>query len=247
MLTHCIDAGASRFGYSLLRSTVSSAGVSIACLAADRVLFEHDGRAGSRAARETLKALVRRGGSLRHDGEAVNAVVEGVAGAVYLGRSAPGLFDTATQAGAIGFALWMLDIEAAVVTASVVRRYLFGNGRAEDNQVVAAVRGVVSGMPSIALPVPDARNEAYKPMHSYDAAAAGLWRIAHIFGWSHFPFSNHTLAEIGKWRMRADAGRDAKKVRIAAGLGPSKDPRIETRGTKRRRSDASKAARARRA
>lgn len=245
MLTHCFDAGASRSGYVLLRTVAFKTGVQISCLRYEHTLFEHDGRGGSAAARDKLRALVSDGEKLRHDGEVVNGVVEGIEGAVYLGRSAPGLFDTATQAGAIGFALWMLDIETVPTTARAVRKYLFGNDRGEDNQVVAAVRGVVSGMPPFALPVPHSLRESYWPMHCYDAAAAGLWRIAHGFGWSHFPFGNATLAEIARWRMMADAGRSEKKLRRAAGL-LEKKPRVETRGTRRRRSEAAKAAHARR-
>jgi hypothetical protein len=258
MLLANLDAGASKAGMSVLRATTEARGTRFVCLRHGHLDLELDGGAREEAAVGALITLADTALALRQVGERLVFVVEGIEGYVYPGRSTTHLFDTADQAGGIRLCLrtWARfrgvtfdDVrDVRKTTAKQVRRVLFGKqgDSAGDNEVVLAVQACVAGMPPMPVPVPSPSAKAYAAMHAYDASAAGLAVAVDILGWKTLRLPDAAIVEIIKYRgeeARREAEKKARKaVEIHGGTEPVKAPRIQSRHTRRRRSQAAQAA-----
>lgn len=255
MLHVVLDAGASKAGLAVIRSTREPRGVRFTCLRHGHLDLLLDGAAAEERASATLLSLLDWVLTVRAPGEPIRLLVEGVEGYVYQGRSSTHLFDTADQAGGIRmlartWARWH-GADAFTVgrtTATAVRRFLFGNARGiGDNEIVLTVRACVLGMPFIPVPVPSASSKAYAAMHSYDAAAAALVDAAQAMGLPRLVLPDEALAELARYRVLDGQRTSEKKVRKAMKDAGVKVPRGQSRHTRRRRSEAVRAAVGRRA
>lgn len=250
MLFMAFDAGASKAGFSAVRATREPGGFRFACLRHAHVDLMLDGGEVEANAVSTLIGLFEWSLSVRDGSEPIVVVVEGVEGHVYAGRSSTHLFDTADQAGGIRLCArtWarMRGVSGFTVkrtTASAVRAFLFGKTRGiGDDEVVLTVRGCVSGMPLLRVPVPDERTAEGKAIHSYDAAAIALVEAAKAFGLPRISLPDAVLAEIAKYRALAGSREAEKKARAALKAAGVKVPRAQSRHTRRRRSEAAIAA-----
>lgn len=260
MIVVPLDAGASKAGMVGLRVSRSGAGVVFTCLRHAHLDLEMDGAQREETALDTLIALADWALAQREaEDEPIVFAVEGVEGHVYKGRSATSLFDTADQAGFVRgvlrcWARWRGvrrdTITVRKTTARAVRLFLFGRegASAGDNEVVIAVRACVKHMPPLSVPVPDSRRPEYRAMHAYDAAAVGLVVAAQDMRWTRIRLPDTALAELAKYKIANASAKAEKKVRDAvkaAGGTVPKAKRIVSRGTRRRISEASKAAKGR--
>lgn len=254
MLLVALDAGASKAGMVVIRATTSPAGTSFTCLRHAHMELELDGGAREEAAVSALIALADAALQLRQGDERLVFAVEGVEGFVYAGRSATHLFDTADQAGGIRLCLrtwarlrgvrWVDPRDVRKTTARACRRFVFGKQGDSfgDNEVVLAVQASVKGMPPMPVPVPSDGAKAYSAMHAYDAALVALAVAADVLGWKAMRLTNEALAAIARYRIQAEQTKATKKLLAAAGVTPPKAPRVQSRGTKRRRREAAIAA-----
>lgn len=254
MIVVPLDAGASKAGLAAIRSTRETAGVRFACLRHAHLDLMLDGGEREEMAVSTLIALADWALSVRQGDEQIVFVVEGVEGHVYAGRSTTHLFDTADQAGGIRLCLrtWarlrgVRGIKVKKTTASAVRRFLFGRTRVGDNEVVIAVRACVGGMPSIPVPVPSTSSKDYAAMHSYDAGAIALVTAVEEMGMARLALPDAALVDIAKFRSLEGERKSEKKARAALKAAGVKLPQQDSRHTRRRRSEASRAAAAKRA
>lgn len=259
MLIAALDAGASKAGMVVIRATKEVAGTRFSCLRHGHMELEGDGGAREEAAVTALLALADWTLQLRQGDERIVFAVEGIEGGVFAKSRASNLFDTADQAGGIRWCLrtwarwrglrWIDPRDVRKTTASKCRKFVFGKGDRHgsstsfgDDEVVLAVLGCVADMPPIPVPVPDPRNPAYAPMHSYDAALVALAVGADVLGWGSLRLPISTLTKIELHRVAAAQKKEAKKLLAAAGAKVPRAPRIESRGTKRRRREATIAA-----
>ena len=259
MILAALDSGASKAGMVAIRVTTSPAGTRFTCLRHGHMELECDGGAREEAAVTALLALADWALQLRAAGERVVFAVEGVEGFVYAGRSATHLFDTADQAGLIRGVIrawarlrgvtWVDPRDVRKTTAKKCRRFVFGTQGDSfgDNEVVLAVQACVADMPPMPVPVPSQGAKAYAAMHSYDAALVALAVGAELLGWPAFRLPDAALAEIAKYRIGAERTKAEKKVLAVAGVKTPRAPRVQSRGTKRRRSESARAAARRRA
>lgn len=255
MLLGALDAGASKAGMVVIRiTTVPGNGTRFECLRHAHMELECDGGAREEAAVTALLALADWTLQLRQGDERIVFAVEGVEGFVYEGRSSTHLFDTCDQAGGVRLCLrtwarfrgvkWADVRDVRKTTARACRRFVFGKGgdHVGDDEVVLAVQACVSNMPPMPVPVPSSSAKAYAPMHSYDAALVALAVGADVLGWPSFRLPPAALAAIAKRRIEAEREKAEKKLLAAAGVTPPKAPRVQSRGTKRRRREAAIAA-----
>lgn len=250
MIFLAFDAGASKGGFAAVRATREPDGFRFACLRHAHVDLMLDGAEREALAVSTLIGLFEWALTVRDGAEPIVVVVEGVEGFVYAGRSSTHLFDTADQAGGIRLCArtWarMRGVPGFSVkrtTASAVRKFLFGKERGVgDNEVVLTVRGCVSGMPPLRVPVPDERTAEGKAIHSYDAAAIALVEAAKAFGLPRITLPNAVLVDIAKYRAAGATRESEKKARAALREAGVKLPRAQSRHTRRRRSEAATAA-----
>lgn len=248
MIVVALDAGAAKAGLAIVRATREPAGVRFTCLRHAHLELFLDGGEREAAAERALVLELEQTHVLLARGEPWLLVVEGVEGHVYAGRSTTHLFDTADQAGWIrGVArAWArahgAHVQVKRTTASAVRRFLFGRTRAGDNEVVLAVRACVASMPPLPVPVPSPSAKAYAAMHSYDAAAVALVTAAEALGMARIALPDQALAEIAVYRAQAEREAGEKKARAAMKDAGAKVPRVQSRHTRRRRSQAATAA-----
>jgi hypothetical protein len=254
MLLVALDAGASKAGMVVIRATTSPAGTSFVCLRHGHLDLELDGGAREEAAVSALLALADFALQERQGDERLVFAVEGVEGFVYAGRSATHLFDTADQAGGIRMCIrtWarmrgvkFVDVrDVRKTTAKACRRFVFGKQGDSfgDNEVVLAVQACGGGMPPMPVPVPSPSAKAYSAMHAYDAALVALAVGADVLGWVVMHLPDTALTAIATYRIKAESEKATKKLLAAAGVTPPRAPRVQSRGTKRRRREAAIAA-----
>ena len=252
MILAALDSGASKAGMVVIRVTASPAGTRFTCLRHSHMELECDGGEREEAAVTALLALADWALQLREGDERIVFAVEGIEGGVFANSRAVNLFDTADQAGGIRWCIrtwarwrgvkWVDPRDVRKTTANRCRKFVFGNTRVGDNEVVIAVKACVEGMPFIPVPVPDERNPAYAPMHSYDAALVAVAVGGELLGWKTVALPKPALVEIEQYRMKAAEKKARKKLLAAAGVTPPRAPRVESRGTKRRRREAAIAA-----
>lgn len=258
MIVVALDAGASKAGLAVLRVTQESRGTRFVCIRHGHLDLMLDGDDAEERAVSAILGVADWAAAQRDGEERLVFAVEGIEGHVYPGRSTTHLFDTADQAGGIrlclrawarlrGVQLGARDVRKT--TARAVRRFIFGKGgdSVGDNEVVIAVRASVAGMPTMSVPVPDSRSEAYKPMHAYDAAAVAIVAAAEAMRWTRIGLPAAAMEEVARYRIAAGLKKEADKALIASGLKKARKPREDSRSTRRRRSEAAKLTAARRA